>query len=60
LAKEEIVVENPDNNVAFMRFISIIFSDWIKIKPESFTLESEKIQKVILEIKNKEKGNFFN
>ncbi|MCP6718793.1 MAG: hypothetical protein KJI71_00995 [Patescibacteria group bacterium] len=56
--KEEIIVENPDNNVALYEVYLDNFSDWIKVEPESFILESEDSQTVILEIDSKEKGVF--
>lgn len=58
LTKEEIIIENPDNNVALFEVYLDNFSDWIKIKPGSFILESKKSQKVVLEIKNQETGIF--
>lgn len=58
LIQEEIIIENPDNNVALYEVYVDNFSDWIKIKPESFTLESGGLQKIILKIKNKETGIF--
>ncbi|MDI6591920.1 MAG: hypothetical protein QME61_03235 [Patescibacteria group bacterium] len=58
LTKKEIMVENPANNVALYEVYVDNFSDWIKFKPESFTLESGKKQKVTLEIKNEENGIF--
>lgn len=58
LGEKEIIVENPDNNIALYEVYVDNFSDWIKIKPESFTLESGESQKVILQIKNKEAGIF--
>ncbi len=58
LIEQEIVIENPDNNVAFYEVYLDNFSSWIKAKPESFILESGESQEVILEIKNKERGIF--
>lgn len=58
LVKQEIIIENPDNNVAFYEVYLDNFSSWIKIKPESFILESGESQRVALEIKNKEMGVF--
>ena len=58
LAKEEMIIENPGGNVALFEVYLDDFSDWIKIKPESFILESGESQKVILEIKNEERGIF--
>lgn len=58
LTKQKIVVENPDNNVAFFEVYPDNFSSWIKMKPESFILESGESQQVFLEIKNKETGVF--
>lgn len=58
LTKKEIIIENPGNNVALFEVYPDNFSDWIRIEPESFILESGKSQKVILEIKNKEIGIF--
>jgi len=59
VVRREIVVENPDNNVALFEVYPDNFSDWILVKPASFTLESGKSQKVILEVKAKETGVFF-
>jgi len=58
LSEREILVENPDNNVAFFEVYPDNFSDWIKAKPESFILEGGESQKVVLEIENKETGVF--
>lgn len=59
LTEKEIIIENPGNNVALFEVYLDNFSDWVKVKPESFILESGKSQKVTLEIKNKETGVFF-
>ena len=58
LAKEEIIIENPGVDVSLFEVYLDNFSEWIKIKPESFVLESGESQKVILEIKNNETGIF--
>ncbi len=58
LAKTELMIENPGNNVALFEVYPDNFSDWIRIKPESFTLEQGEKQRVILEIKNQEAGVF--
>lgn len=58
LAREELMIENPGNNVALFEVYPDNFSDWIKVKPESFTLEQGEKQKVILEVENKEAGVF--
>lgn len=58
LTKEEIIVENSGNNVALYEVYLDNFSDWIKVKPESFTLESREFKKVVLEIKNEKEGIF--
>jgi len=58
LAKEEITVENPDNNVALFEVYLDNFSNWVRVKPESFILEGGKSQKVVLEIENKKTGIF--
>ncbi len=58
LTKQEIIIHNPDNNVAFYELYMDTFSDWIKIQPESFILESKEYKEVILEIKSKETGFF--
>ena len=58
LTEQEIIIENPGDNVALFEVYLDNFSDWIEAKPESFILESGKLQKVILEIKNKEIGVF--
>lgn len=58
LTEKEIIIENPGENVALFEVYPDNFSDWIKVRPESFILESGKSQKVILEIKNKEIGVF--
>lgn len=59
LTKKEIIIENPGNSVALFEVYLDNFSDWIKIKPESFILEAKKSQKAILEIESKETGVFF-
>lgn len=56
IIKKEITVENPDLNVELYEVYADNFSDWIKIKPASFTLESEASKKVTLEIKNNQEG----
>ncbi|MDP2741440.1 MAG: hypothetical protein Q8O66_01990 [bacterium] len=58
LIEKEITIENPGNSVALFEVYLDNFSDWVKINPESFILEAGKLQKVILEIKNKEIGVF--
>lgn len=58
LTKEEIMVKNPGENVALYEVYVDNFSDWIKIEPESFILESKKSKKVTLEVKNNEEGIF--
>lgn len=58
LTEEEIIIENPGNNVALFEVYLDNFSDWIKTQPESFILESGKSQKVILEVKSEEIGVF--
>lgn len=58
LTKQEIIVENPGENVALFEVYLDNFSNWIKVKPESFVLESGGLQKVTLEIKNEEIGAF--
>ncbi|MBI2054316.1 MAG: hypothetical protein HYT36_03205 [Candidatus Staskawiczbacteria bacterium] len=58
LTRKEIIIENPGNSVALFELYLDNFSDFVKIKPESFILEGGKSQKVILEIKNKETGVF--
>lgn len=58
LTEEEITIENPGDNVALFEVYLDNFSDWIRIKPESFILESGESQKVILAIKNEETGVF--
>ena len=58
LARQEIIIENPDDNVAFYEVYLDNFSNWIKIKPESFILESGEFQQVVLEIENEETGVF--
>jgi len=58
LVEKEIIVENPDNNIALYEVYVDNFSNWIKIKPESFTLESGGSQKVVLKIQNQETGIF--
>lgn len=56
--KKEITIENPGNNVALFEIYVDNFSDWIKISPESFVLNGNKSQKVVLEAKNEETGIF--
>jgi len=58
LFEQEIIIENPGENVALFEVYLDNFSNWIKAKPESFVLESGEVQKVILEIKNEEIGVF--
>jgi len=58
LTEQEIIIENPGENVALFEVYLDNFSNWIKAKPESFVLESGGLQKVILEIKNEEIGVF--
>ena len=58
LVRGEITVENPTKDVALYEVYLDDFSDWISPKPESFLLKSQEKQKVILEIKNKDKGIF--
>lgn len=58
LKRAELVVENPNANAALYEVYLDNFSDWIKIKPESFILESGESQKVLLELKAKELGIF--
>lgn len=58
LVEKKIIVENPDNNVALYEVYVDNFPNWIKIKPESFTLESGGSQKVVLKIQNQETGIF--
>lgn len=58
LAEEELMIENPGDNVALFEVYPDNFSDWIKVRPESFTLEQGEKQKVVLEIKNQEAGVF--
>ncbi len=55
---KEIMVTNPDNNVAFLSVYPDEFSDLIKIKPESFILESEQSQKVVISAKSQQTGVF--
>ena len=56
LVEEEIIIENPGVDVFLFEVYLDNFSEWIKINPESFVLESGESQKVILEIKNHETG----
>jgi len=35
--KKEILIENPSANVALYEVYADNFSDWVKLKPESFT-----------------------
>lgn len=56
--EEVIIVENPGGNVALFEVFLDNFSDWVKIRPESFTLEAGESQKLVLEIENKERGIF--
>ncbi len=56
--QKTITIENPGSDVALFEVYLDNFSDWVKIKPESFILEAGKSQKVILEIKKKEIGVF--
>lgn len=58
LIEQEIIIENPGENVALFEVYLDNFSNWIKAKPESFILESGGLQKVILEVKNEEIGAF--
>jgi hypothetical protein len=58
LIKKELLIENPSATVALYEVYVDNFSDWIKVKPESFTLESGESQKIVLEIKNEENGIF--
>ena len=58
-ASKEIVVTNPDNNVAFLSVYPDEFSDLITIKPESFVLESGQSQKVVISAKSQQAGVFF-
>lgn len=55
---KEIIVTNPDNNVALFSVYPDEFSDLIKIKPESFVLESGQSQKVIVSVKAQQTGIF--
>lgn len=57
-AKKEIIVENPDEKVALYEVYPDNFSDWIKVTPASFILESKDSKKVSLEVKSKEQGIF--
>lgn len=57
-SSKEIVVTNPDNNVAFLSVYPDEFSDLIKIKPESFILESGQSQKVVISAKSQQIGVF--
>lgn len=58
LAKKEITVENPGNNVALFEVYADDFSERIKLRPESFTLQPGEQQKVVLEVKSQETGIF--
>lgn len=58
LVKGEITVENPTEDITLYEVYVDDFSDWILPKPESFLLKSREKQKVVLEIKNKDKGIF--
>jgi len=58
LVEEEIIIENPGVDVSLFEVYLDNFSEWIKINPESFILESGESQKVILEIENHETGIF--
>lgn len=55
---QELIVENPDENVALYEVFPDNFSDWIKAKPASFVLEAGQSKKVAVEIQTKEKGLF--
>jgi len=59
MAAKEIMVTNPDNNVALFSIYPDEFSDLIKTKPESFILESGQSQKVVVSAKNQQAGVFF-
>ncbi|MEK7664673.1 MAG: hypothetical protein AAB361_00865 [Patescibacteria group bacterium] len=56
--EKEITIENPGTNVALFEVYLDNFSDFVKINPESFILESGKSKKVVLEVKPKEAGVF--
>ncbi len=58
LARGEITVENPTEDITLYEVYADDFSDWILSKPESFLLKGQEKQKVVLEIKNKDKGIF--
>ncbi|MFH1894327.1 MAG: hypothetical protein ABH813_00255 [Patescibacteria group bacterium] len=58
LAKGEITVENPTEDITLYEVYADDFSDWILPKPESFFLKAREKQRVVLEIKNKDKGVF--
>lgn len=58
LVEKELNVENVGRNVALFEVYPDNFSDWIDIRPESFSLESGESRKVVLRLNNKEKGIF--
>ncbi|MDD4990125.1 MAG: hypothetical protein PHW31_02335 [Candidatus Pacebacteria bacterium] len=57
-ASKEIMATNPDNNVALYSVYPDEFSDLIKIKPESFVLESKQSQIVVISAKSQQTGVF--
>ena len=59
LIQREIIIENPDQNVALYEVYSDNFSNWVSFTPASFVLESKESEKVILSAKNDELGLFY-
>ena len=58
LVKKEIFLENPTDKITLYEVYSDEFSEWVKITPASFTLESGEKKKVILELQKNEEGIF--
>lgn len=58
LIEKEMVVSNPGDNAAIFEVYTDSFSEWIKIKPASFNLESGASKRVNIAVKNREEGLF--
>lgn len=56
--EKEVIVENPGNEVALYQVYADDFSDWLKLAPASFILESKQSRNVIVRIEPKESGIF--
>lgn len=58
IIEKQIIVENPNDNVALYEVYADNFSDWIKLSPASFVLEAGQTKKVAVEVQAKGQGLF--